>query len=63
MTDTYPLPANTHGRYPQPTPLPAALPWRAPVALALRLAAIAEATPPAPVAPRLTLHHRPRPGR
>ena len=33
------------------------------VALVLRLAAIAEATPPAPVAPRLTLHHRPRPGR
>jgi len=61
--DTCPLPANTHGRYPQPTPLPAALPWRGPAALALRLAAIAEATPPAPVAPRLTLHTRPRHGR
>lgn len=59
--DTCPLPANTHGRYPRPAPLPAVLPWRGPVALALRLAA--EATPPAPVAPRLTLHTRPRPGR
>lgn len=63
MTDVCTLPVNTRTHYPRPAPLPAALPWRAPVALALRLAAAAEATPPAPVAPRLTLHHRPRPGR
>lgn len=61
--DVCALPANTHGRYPRPAPLPAVLPWRGPVALALRLAAVAEATPPAPVAPRLTLHTRPRHGR
>ena len=60
MTETCPLPANTHGRYLQPTALPATLPWRGPVALALCLAA---APRPEPAPPRLTLHTRPRPGR
>lgn len=55
--------ANTDTHHPQPAPLPATLPWRAPVALALRLAAAAEAAPAVPWAPTLTLHHRPRPGR
>ena len=58
--ETCPLPANAHGRYPQPAPLPAALPWRGPVALALCLAA---APRPEPAPPRLTLHTCPRPGR
>lgn len=58
--DVCPLPVNTRAHYPRPAPLPAVLPWRSPVALALRLAAAAKATPPAPVAPRLTLHTRPR---
>ena len=63
MTGTCLLPVNSRAHYPRPAPLPAVLPWRGPVALALRLAAVAEATPPAPVAPRLTLHTRPRHGR
>ena len=58
--ETCPLHANTHSRYPQPVPMLAALPWRGPVALALRLAA---APRPEPAPLRLTLHTRPRPGR